>query len=188
MTRRAPSTWASIALALVLALLPSLAAAAILSDSQYVAGDTITLSGTTYLAAGDRLQITVTSASFRPSEKTQDPGFSGASGTVTVVTGTPLNTWSFTFDTSGFRPDEYLVRAESVEVGVTETGTFRLLEKLPGSGPGTLPVPPETPTPGQANLTAPAGSPAPTSSPRAGISPGFLVLPPLLAFLLRSRR
>jgi hypothetical protein len=169
-------------LALLLAILPGLAAGAIQTEGSHAAGDVITLSGTTNLAAGDTLQIEVTSASFRPAEKTERAGFAGASGTVTVVHGTPRNTWSFTFDSSGFRPDEYLVTVESVETGLRESSTFILAERGP-LATGTVPL-----TPGETVTTLPAGTPippSPSATPKAGSPPVLLALPVLFFLFLR---
>ncbi|RZN35627.1 MAG: DUF3821 domain-containing protein, partial [Methanophagales archaeon ANME-1-THS] len=108
---------------------------------QYI-GDKFTMKGTTNLAVDDTLIITVTSASFRPTEKTQASEFSGASGTVKVVKGTSVeNAWSFDVDTTGFKPDQYIVTVECVETGTTATTTFTVSE-VP---PATPTTPPTTP-------------------------------------------
>jgi len=183
---RVPGTTIRI-LALLLAILPGLAAGSIQAEGSHAAGDVITMTGTTNLAAGDTLQIQVTSASFRPTEKTQDPGFSGASGTFTVVATTPLNTWSFTFDSSGFRPDAYLVTVESVETGIRETSIFTLAERG-WVATGTSPV-----TPGETVITPPIRAagiplpPAPSATPKAGSPPVLLALPVLFFLFLRQR-
>ena len=180
---RVPGTSIRI-LALLLAILPGLAAGAIQTEGSHAAGDVITIMGTTNLAAGDPLLIEVTSASFSPAEKTRAAGFSGASGTVTVMAGTPRNTWSFTFDSSGFRPDGYLVTDESVETGLRESSTFSLAEQGPVA---TCTVPP---TPGGTVTTLPAGtplSPAPSATPKAGSPPVLLSLPVLSFLFLRQR-
>jgi len=170
-------------LALLLALLPGLAAGSIQAEGGHTAGDHITITGTTNLAAGDTLQIEVTSASFSPAEKTQDAGFSGASGTVTVMTGTPRNTWSFTFDSSGFRPDGYLVTVESVETGLRETSTFTLAIRGPALLGTTPVIPAETATDSTSRTPVPQ---VPSPSPRAGSSPALLALAVLLVVFLRS--
>jgi len=170
---------------LVLVLLPSLCAGAIQMQAEYRVGNVVTLMGNTNLAAGDQLQVEIISASFTPMPKGQESGFSGISGTVTVIPGTPLNTWTFTFDTTGFRPDEYLVRVESVDVGVIETGSFRLVERLPEPGPETT-IPTEGPTAGTATLPV-TESPSPIISPKAGGFTGLLALPVLIFLFLRRR-
>ncbi len=70
-------------------------------------GDTFKITGTTNLAEGDTILMTVTSSSFQPTEKTQTGEFSGASGSVTVQKGDTYNTFSFDVDASTFKPDEY---------------------------------------------------------------------------------
>ncbi len=94
-------------------------------------GDTFKITGTTNLAEGDQILMTVTSASFKPTEKTQTGEFSGSSGTVSVQKGDTYNTFSFDVDASTYKPDEYLVKAESVQPGQTTTATFNVLEGKP---------------------------------------------------------
>jgi PGF-CTERM protein len=112
-------------------------------------GDTFKITGTTNLAEGDQILMTVTSSSFQPTEKTQTGEFSGTSGTVTVQKGDTYNTFSFDVDASTFKPDEYLVKAESVEPSQTTTATFNVLEGKPTTVPTTERTPvitiPETP-------------------------------------------
>jgi Predicted solute binding protein len=95
-------------------------------------GATFTMSGTTNLAVDDTLLITVTSSSFSPTQKTTGGEFSGVSGTTTVVKGTGVdNTWSFDVDTTGFKPDQYIVTVECVETTTTATTTFFVSEVPP---------------------------------------------------------
>jgi PGF-CTERM protein len=93
--------------------------------------------------------MTVTSSSFQPTEKTQTGEFSGASGSVTVQKGDTYNTFSFDVDASTFKPDEYLVKAESIEPSQSTTTTFNVLEGQPTTVPTTERTPiitiPETP-------------------------------------------
>lgn len=92
-----------------------------LSDKN--AGDPLTITGTTNLPAGTDLAIQVYATSFE--EKASDTGeFSGALGTVEVVSGTGgINTWSMDVDTSVFVPMEYLVNA-SVFTGDPAKGDY----------------------------------------------------------------
>jgi hypothetical protein len=94
-------------------------------------GDKVTITGTTNLPAGTELAVQVYATSFE--KKTSDTGeFSGALGTVDVVSGTGgINTWSLDVDTSVFVPMEYLVNA-SVFHGDPARGDF-----LTGSPFGT---------------------------------------------------
>jgi PGF-CTERM protein len=91
-------------------------------------GDTFTITGTTNLAEGDTILMTVTSTAFQPTEKTQAGEFSGTSGSVSVQKGDTYNTFSFNVDASAFKPDQYLVKAESVEPSQSTTATFNVLE------------------------------------------------------------
>ena len=86
-------------------------------------GDQFTITGTTNLPAGTELAVQVYATSFE--KKTSDTGeFSGALGTVDVVSGTgSINTWSMDVDTSVFVPMEYLVNA-SVFTGDPARGDF----------------------------------------------------------------
>jgi PGF-CTERM protein len=118
-------------------------------------GDTFKITGTTNLAEGDQILITVTSSSFQPTEKTQTGEFSGASGTVTVQKGDTYNTWSFDVDASTFKPDEYLVKAESIQPTQTTTATFNVLEAAPTMVPITAVTTPV--------VTAAATTAAPTT-------------------------
>ena len=94
-------------------------------------GDTFKITGTTNIAEGDTILMTVTSSSFQPTEKTQTGEFSGASGSVTVQKGDTYNTFSFDVDASTFKPDEYLVKAEAIEPSQSTTTTFNVLEGQP---------------------------------------------------------
>jgi len=103
-------------------------AAAVNPIGDHYVGDQFTISGTTNLAAGDNLQVEITSASFVPSGKTSDSSFSGTSRTVQVQAGTGgKNLWSIPVDTSSFRPDEYLVTVSGITQQVTGSTSFRLL-------------------------------------------------------------
>jgi hypothetical protein len=94
-------------------------------------GDAFTITGTTNLPAGTDLTVQVYATSFE--KKASDTGeFSGALGTVRVVSGTGgTNIWSMDVDSSVFVPMEYLVNA-SVFTGDPVKGDFS-----PGSPFGT---------------------------------------------------
>jgi trimeric autotransporter adhesin len=109
-------------------------------------GDTFDVTGTTNLAPGDNLLVTITSSSFEPTDKSQAGGFSGISGSTQVVRGTDGNTFNFTVDASQFQPDAYDVKVESVEAASSATETFNVVEG------GAVTVAP-TATP-DANVTA----------------------------------
>jgi len=153
-------------------------------------GETFTITGTTNLAEGDQILMTVTSSSFQPTEKTQTGEFSGSSGTVTVQKGDTYNTFSYDVDASTFKPDEYLVKAESVEPSQTTTATFNILE----GKPTTVSTPVQTPV-----ITAPpttVATPPPTTvvpTTTAKPQPGFGALVALVglgavALLVLRRR
>jgi len=134
----------------------------------HAVGDNFTIAGTTNLAVGDDLMVEITSASFKPTPKTQDGGFSGAAGVVKVVPGSGgYNKWSFDVDTSTFTPDEYMVTVRGVLVAVTGSTTFNML-RTPVNTPNTIAVPSISPTP-----SAPATpvTPVPTTIPPTQKSP-----------------
>jgi len=133
-------------------------------------GDIITSQGSTNLAVGDDLSVTIYSESFQPTTKSQSGEFSGASGIVKVVPGTTgLNHWSFTADTSTWKPDKYLVTVSGVTVTVTGSTSFNLLPALPATmgviplsptkvtslSPTELPTTVSTPVPPTTRLPAP---------------------------------
>jgi trimeric autotransporter adhesin len=100
----------------------------------HMVGDRFTISGSTNLAVGDELSITVISSSFGPTLKSQSGEFSGAAGIVKVIPGSGgLNRWSFGVDTSTWKPDEYAVTVEGVTVDVQESTLFNVLEYRPTS-------------------------------------------------------
>jgi hypothetical protein len=98
----------------------------------HVVGEKFTISGTTNLAVGDKLQVDVYSSSFAPTKKSQNGEFSGASGVVEVMPGTSgSNQWSFDVDASTFRPDEYIVTVAGIIQDVKGSTTFNILAATP---------------------------------------------------------
>jgi len=163
---------------------------------QVSVGTPVTLTGTTNLAPGDTLLVSVTSAAFTPTTKTQEGGFSGTSGSVTVEPGPGgVNSWSFPFDTTTYVPGEYIVIVSGVEVQVADSTTFTLVPVTPTPVPTSPPLtmtpttPAPTPTPAQ---TTPATPTTPTT-PAATPVPGFGLVPALSglaggAILIMRRR
>ena len=133
-------------------------------------GDTFKITGTTNLAEGDQILMTVTSASFKPTEKTQTGEFSGSSGTVSVQKGDTYNTFSFDVDASTYKPDEYLVKAESVQPGQTSTATFNVLEGKPTevSTPVATPVVTAVPATPVSTTEVATAAPVTTAKPQPG--------------------
>jgi len=154
-------------------------------------GDQIPITGTTNIAAGDQVQITVVSSSFQPTEKTQSGQFSGQSGTVPVVAGSPYNTFSFTVDASTFKPDEYLVTAESIQPSQTTTGTFNVLAGTPTTVSTTVPPTPAVTTaaPTVVPTTVATAVPTTTAKPQPGFGAAIaLVGLGAVALLVLRRR
>ena len=127
-------------------------------------GDRFTITGTTNLAVGDKLQVDVYSSSFTPTSKSQSGEYSGASGVVEVAAGTSgRNRWSFDIDASSFKPDEYIVKVAGITQDVTGSATFNILAALPATTPSPVETsviipPPTTP------VTAPATPAAPPTT------------------------
>ena len=98
----------------------------------YHVGDTITLRGTTILAAGDPLLIEVVSSSFGPVPKSSSQSFTGVSGITLVKQGPPgdPNSWSFSFPTDGFIVDTYSVTVSGISINVGDSTTFLLKPRL----------------------------------------------------------
>ncbi len=151
------------------------------------AGGKFTVSGTTNLAVGDTLNIDVTSAAFQPGQKTEASGFSSAAGTVTVQKGDGANKWSFEVDGTSFKPDQYIVKVESIEAGTTATATFNVVAGAATTQPtGNVTTQPT----GNATTTTTAAK-TPTAAPTT--TPGFGALVALtglgaVAFLVLRRK
>ncbi len=126
------------------------------------ANETVTIGGTTNLAPGNRLLVTVTPIGFEPTNKSAPPGTGGASGTAVVQEeNATANTWSFEIDTTGFRPGEYAVTVDWVEGDATASTTFTVTEAAAAT-------PTATATPSTTATTPPAttatASPTPTAA------------------------
>jgi len=143
-----------------------------------VAGERITISGTTNLAPGDRLLVTVAPIGFWPGNRSVPAAGGGAAGTAVVEEGNATwNTWSFEIDTTGFEPGDYSVVVEWVEGDASASTTFSVIEAAEATAilettaaPTTLP----TMTPDMAtSTTATAGAAFPFS---AFIAAGVAVL------------
>ncbi len=97
------------------------------------AGETVTISGTTNIAPGNRLAVTVAPVGFGPANKSAPAGAAGASGTAVVEVGNATaNTWSFAANTTGFQPGEYTVTVEWVEGDASASTTFTVTAAAAG--------------------------------------------------------
>ena len=104
----------------------------IVNPGDQTAGSKFTITGTTNLAIDDQVIVEVVSSSFQAADKTQDLGNSGVTQTTRVVAGEGADsTWSVEVDTTNWKPDEYTIKASGIEVGVTTTTNFNLVEKVP---------------------------------------------------------
>ena len=150
----------------------------------HAAGDRFTISGSTNLAVGDQLMVEITSSSFQPTRKTADSGFSGSSGTVTVVPGPDgINHWSFDVDASAFKPDEYIVTVKGITVDVTGSTIFTIIERPPA----TLVTQEITPVPTTAIVTT-SPMPSATTPAKSPIPAGLAILGLAVAVMRKVRR
>ncbi len=153
--------------------------------SDKTVGETFTITGTTNLAVDDTFLVTVTSSSFQPTQKTTGGEFSGVSGSTTVVKGTGVdNTWSFDVDTTGFKPDQYIVTVEAVETSTTATTTFFVSEVPPTT---VTTQPPATTTTVPATTTVPPTTTTvpPTTTPGFGAVIALIGLGAVAVLVLR---
>ena len=94
-------------------------------------GTKFTISGTTNLAVDDQLIVEVASSSFNAVDKTSTSITDGISVTTKVVAGEGVeNTWSVEVDTTNWKLDEYTIKVSGIEVDVTATTNFNLVEKV----------------------------------------------------------
>ena len=145
-------------------------------------GDKFTITGTTNLAVGDNVLFTVRSSSFQPTDKTQGAAFAGASGTVQVTQGTSgLNAVSFDVDASTFKPDEYLVTADSVGLPNTNqaVGTA-LFNVLQASAPTATTTPVGSMTSAAPTVMPTTAMPTTVAPTKTPTQPGFGALVALI--------
>ncbi len=147
------------------------------------AGETLTISGTTNLAPGNHLLVTVTPVGFEPTNKSAPGGTGGTSGTAVVREGNATaNTWSFEVDTTGFRPGEYIVTVEWVEGDATASTTFTVTGAATATPTATTPAPTATTPP------ATTAAPGPTPTAAGPVLPMAAALAAGLAGYLGRRR
>lgn len=138
-------------------------------------GDAYEISGITNLAEGDNLLVQITSSTFKPTRKTQAGDFSGAEGVVQVYSWYDgMNVWYYDLNTTGFKPDEYLVQVSAIEQDATGSILFNVLDGNADRSPGDYTV---NGTPGKVQTPA-ANTPygkAP-AGPTAFSPPGVSIL------------
>ena len=90
-----------------------------------------TITGTTNLAVDDQILVEVVSSSFNAVDKTSTSTTSGISMTTKVVAGEGTdNVWSVEVDTTNWKLDEYTIKASGIEVDVSTTTNFNVVEKV----------------------------------------------------------
>ena len=94
-------------------------------------GTKFTISGTTNLAVDDQVLVEVMSSSFTAQDKTSTSTTSGVSVPTKVVAGEGTdNVWSVEVDTTNWKLDEYTIKVNGIEVDVSTTTNFNLVEKV----------------------------------------------------------
>ncbi|MDR0981323.1 MAG: PGF-CTERM sorting domain-containing protein [Methanocalculaceae archaeon] len=132
----------------------------IINPGDQAVGTKFTISGTTNLAVDDQILVEVTSSSFSAVDKTSTGSTSGVSQTTKVAAAGDgaENTWSVEIDTTNWNLDEYTVKVSDIEVDISSSTIFNIVEKLP-----------DTPTP-----TATGATPTTTATATATpATPGF---------------
>ena len=125
-------------------------------------GSKFTISGTTNLAVNDQILVEVMSSSFTAIDKTSTSTTSGVSQATKVVAGDGVeNAWSIEVDTTNWKLDEYTVKVNGIEVDVSTTTNFNLVEKV------TTPTPTAT---GATPTTTATATATATETPK---TPGF---------------
>ncbi|MCQ2356247.1 MAG: PGF-CTERM sorting domain-containing protein, partial [Methanocorpusculum sp.] len=128
----------------------------IINPGDQAIGTKFTISGTTNLAVDDQILVEVMSSSFSAVDKTSTGSTSGVSQTTKVVADEDGdNTWSVEIDTTNWNLDEYTVKVSGIEVDISTSTTFNVVEKLP-----------DTPTP-----TATGTTPTTTATATATATP-----------------
>ena len=134
----------------------------IMNPGDQAMGSKFTITGTTNLAADDQILVEVVSSSFNAVDKTSTSVTSGVSQTTKVVAGDGGdNTWSIEVDTTNWKLDEYTIKAQGIEVDVTTTTNFNLVEKV------------VTPTPTATGATPTTTATATATATETPKTPGF---------------
>jgi PGF-CTERM protein len=142
--------------------------------SPRMVGDKFTLAGTTNLAVGDNLLVSIVSSSFTATNKSQSGAFAGYGGNCTVIAGPnpSQNQWSFPVDTGQFKPDEYIITVSSVETSASSSTTFQVNPYVaPTPVPTTVPPTPVVTTVQPTPIMTTVNTTVPTTEPTK--APGF---------------
>ncbi|HOJ97247.1 MAG TPA: hypothetical protein PK024_10485 [Methanospirillum sp.] len=133
----------------------------ILVPPSFIAGEPVVIEGTTNFNTDNSIHIDIWPASFGPKAKYEPSMSGGGSGVVPVKRGNNSEyIWNGTFDSQGWSPDTYMVRAEVIGKGYVETAVFDLVTDQPA---GQIPTGPITPAPAVNQTEAvPDVTPVPT--------------------------
>ena len=102
-------------------------------------GDKFTITGSTNIAAGNKLLVEITSHRSDHPEIQSGEFYGSGNGHGEPGSG-GMNRWSFDVDASAFRPDEYLVKVSGTIIEVTGSTTFNIFEKTAHNGKNTVPA------------------------------------------------
>lgn len=93
----------------------------------YTIGDAITVSGITNLNTDNRFLVEIFSASFGPTGK-YDTSMTGGGSIIVPVNRSENGTffWNSTFNSTGWEPDQYMIRVEAIGKDYRETGYVNL--------------------------------------------------------------
>ena len=121
----------------------------------YTSGDMITISGETNFNTDNQVLVEVYPASFGPTRKYEPSMTGGGSKVVPVLqTGQDRYNWSANMSSTGWKPDQYMVRVEVIGKDYRETGLLSLTGREAGVENGT----------GSPDLASPSGRDSNTSS------------------------
>lgn len=121
-------------LVLLIIVLPllfvSVSAESFSTGGPYATGDMIIIQGETNFNTDNRVLVDIYPASFGPARK-YDPTMTGGASTVVPVLEQEKGrfTWYANVSTKGWKPDQYMVRAEIIGKDYRETSTLTLSEK-----------------------------------------------------------
>lgn len=110
----------------------------LVTGGPYISGDVINIRGDTNFNTENQVLVEIYPASFGPTSKF-DPAMTGGGAAVVPVfqTGTGTFGWTVNMSSTGWNPDEYIVRIEVIGKDFRESGLLTLTEMKSGDRNGT---------------------------------------------------
>lgn len=101
-------------------------------------GDTIIIQGETNFNTDNQVMVEIYPASFGPTKK-YEPSMTGGSSIVVPVRvgGNGVYFWAANFSSEGWKPDQYMVRAEIIGKDYQETSLLTLSDQISSPKPNT---------------------------------------------------